>query len=136
MTWHTTQNSCMQVKVRQPSATKPNRMQLHVINMCRTTCAEEQVQQNNGTKHDTQHVQTTLSTRCNDNFARTRWPITCRSSMWRSSPLSEAHRHCMHKPAGLIPAGIVDMNTLILFHNAELKIHTISCTPKQGHVQM
>ena len=61
--------------------------------------------------------------------------------MWRSSPLSEAHRHCMHKPAGLIPAGIVDMNTDILVsqcttRNTNNLMHTQagSCTNvKQRH---
>ena len=80
---------------------------------CRT-CAEEQVQQIYVTKQDTQHVQIALSTICNYHSARTRWSITCRSSMWRSSPLSAAHWHCMHKPAGLIPARIVDMKTDIM----------------------
>ena len=95
-------------------ATKASRMQLHVINTWCRTCAEEQHQQISVTKYDTQHVQIALSTICNYNSARTRWSITCRSSIWCSSPDLDAHWHCMHKPAGLTPAGIVDMNTDIL----------------------
>ena len=127
MTWHTMQNSCMQVKVRQSGATKPNRMQLHVINMCCRTCAEEQVQQNNGTKHDTQHVQTTLSTRCNDNFARTRWPITCRPCrLWPNSQIS-FHRHCNNDHRSWFQAGFIPDNELICwFHDVQLDIQSIS----------
>ena len=142
MTWHTMPKfwNGSQSKTSQ----KPPRQA--ECNYMSSTCDAEHVQKNKFNKFMLRSMtrnmfQIALSTICNYNSARTRWSITCRSSMWRSSPLSEAHRHCMHKPAGLIPAGIVDMNTDILVsqcttRNTNNLMHTQagSCTNvKQRH---
>lgn len=108
MTRHTIQNSCMEFTARQAGSKegKPNANTRHqhlLQNMCRRTS----FQQTYVTRHDTQRLLTIPSTNCNYNSARTRWFITCRSSTWKL--LLEALRYRMHKPAGFIPAGIVDM---------------------------